>query len=200
MTEEVDNTHTLQDFISKWNDSEDLQFLNFVMEEREEQSIGNDSAEKETDGENVLTDLSESNGEEEVLVMVVNDGEEEEVGERVEGGGDRKGDVTESVISDEDPSVDQNRKIPEVEDGNLDDVSRKDAINCDKYESKQSEVAKETEALHLNQANSGDKNKIIRRYQKYLFREFIIFNNRKPALRTKTVQLPECQISCLPSS
>ena len=167
MTEEVDNTHTLQDFISKWNDSEDLQFLNFVMEEREEQSIGNDSAEKETDGENVLADLSESNGEEEVVgVMVVNDGEKEEVGERVEGGGDRKGDVKESETSDEDPSVDQNRKIPEVEDGNLDDVSRKDAINCDKYESKQSEVVEETEALHLNQANSGDKNKIIRRYQK----------------------------------
>ena len=196
MTEEVDNTHTLQDFISKWNDSEDLQFVNFVMEEREEQSIVNDSA--ETDGENVLADLSESNGEEEVAG--VNDGEEEEVGERVEGGGDRKGDVKESETSDEDPSVDQNRKIPEVEDGNLDDVSRKDNINCDKYESKQSEVVEETEALHLNQANSGDKNKIIRRYQKYLFREFIIFNNRKPALRTKTVQLPECQISCLPSS
>ena len=166
MTEEVDNTHTLQDFISKWNDSEDLQFLNFVMEEREEQSIVNDSA--ETDGENVLADLSESNGEEEVVgVMVVNDGEKEE------GGGNRKGDVSVkkeddppklgSVTSaDEDPSADQNRKIPEVEDGNLDDVSRKDAINCDKYESKQSEVVEETEALQLNQANSGDKNKVIR--------------------------------------
>ena len=164
MTEEVDNTHTLQDFISKWNDSEDLQFLNFVMEEREEQSIGNDSAEKETDGENVLADLSESNGEEEVVgVMVVNDGEKEEVGERVEGGGDRKGDVKESETSEEDPSADQNRKIPEVEDGNLDDVSHKDPISCDKYESKQSEVVEETEALHLNQGNSGDKNKVIRR-------------------------------------